>query len=137
MQTWKSRLEGDSGMQQSLLQLAGHEASSVMCAAAAVRTKHSVSSHIGSSETATTRIALDWRFQSTKDPIHHKTCQRERVRKLFVLPEVDARRALFNGSILQSGSCPASISLGPIALSGMRTSVLLHVASLYAGYVCT
>ena len=137
MQTWKSRLEADSGMQQSLLQLAGHNASSKMRAAAAIRTKHSISSHIGLSETAQTRIALDWEFESTKEPIHHSTCQRERVCKLFELPELDARRALFNGSILQSGSCPASISFGPIVLSGMQTSVFHHVPSVYVGYVCT
>lgn len=47
MQTWKSRLEFDSGMQQSFLQLAGHKASSKMRTAAAVRTVHSISRHIG------------------------------------------------------------------------------------------
>ena len=140
MQTCKSRLEGDSGMQQSLLQLAGHIASSEMraaAAAAAVRIEHSISSHIRLSKTAQTRIAPDWILQSTKELVHQSTCQRERICKLFVLPELDARRALFNGSILPLGSCPASISSGPIVFSGTRTSFLLHVPSVFVGYVCT
>ena len=133
MQTWKPRLEVESCMQQSFLQLAGHKASSKMRAAAAVRTKHSISSHFGLPETAQIRIALDWRLQITKEPKHLDTCQRERVCRLsscqYSMPDVPISTVQsWNRAAVQQASALAQV----ISLACVQVHSLISLPSMLA-----